>query len=160
MLLTRKRLTAARTHATRPAASAPPALPSARVGRIAAVVDGQVLVACDGVLDAPAPAVLAAAPPAPIETTVGRPVVLVFEQGEARRPIVIGWVESVAADTGRTLRVGGRRIRVQAEQEIELRCGEASITLTADGRVLIEGRGVLTHARELNRIRGGQVKIN
>jgi hypothetical protein len=49
---------------------------------------------------------------------------------------------------------------VNAEREIELRCGEASITLTRAGKVLIKGEYVLTRAKGLNRIKGAAVSIN
>lgn len=155
MLLTRSRSKAGRAHA--PLRS--PALPSARVGRVvAATPDGAPLVRCGS--GKPVAARIAAPFGGPIEAAVGRDAVVVFEEGDAARPIVIGWIETPSPAPTRDLRVDGRRVHVEAEQELVLRCGEASLTLTADGRVLIRGRGVLTHARELNRIRGGQVKIN
>ena len=162
MLLTRKRRTSVRGHKTSlPAPDASPALEGARIGRLASVQpSGVALVECEGVLQAPARAVIAAPPPGRLEDAIGRQVVLVFEANDPRRPIVIGWPQTFCPEAGRTLRVDGRRVRIEAEQEIELRCGDAAITLTADGRVRIEGRGLLSHARELNRIRGGQVKIN
>jgi len=49
---------------------------------------------------------------------------------------------------------------LEAEQEVVLRCGDASITLRRDGKVVLRGAYVETRAKGLNRIRGGSVKIN
>ena len=53
-----------------------------------------------------------------------------------------------------------RRVRVEAEQELVLECGRASITLHASGRIVIKGVHVETTASSLNRIKGAQVRIN
>ena len=47
-----------------------------------------------------------------------------------------------------------------AESEIVLRCGEASITLTRAGKVLIRGTYLLSRSSGVNRIKGGSVQIN
>ena len=57
-------------------------------------------------------------------------------------------------------RLDGKRVVLEAEQEIVLRCGDASITLTRDGKILVRGAYVETHSRGVNRIKGGAVKIN
>jgi hypothetical protein len=54
----------------------------------------------------------------------------------------------------------GRRVRVSAKDEIVFQCGEASITLKSDGRVIVRGTYVETHSTGTNRIKGGQVRIN
>ena len=54
----------------------------------------------------------------------------------------------------------GRRVEINAEQEIVLRCGEASITLTRAGKILIRGEYVLSRSTGVNRIQGGAVEIN
>lgn len=54
----------------------------------------------------------------------------------------------------------GKRVHVEAEEEIVLRCGKASITLRSNGRVIIRGAYVETHASGTNRIKGGSVLIN
>jgi hypothetical protein len=41
-----------------------------------------------------------------------------------------------------------------------LRCGEASISLSRDGKVVIRGRHIVSHASGVNRIRGGSVELN
>jgi hypothetical protein len=58
------------------------------------------------------------------------------------------------------LLVDRQRIVLSAQQEVVLRCGQASITLTADGRLVIKGADVVSSAEQVNRIRGGAVKIN
>jgi uncharacterized protein YlzI (FlbEa/FlbD family) len=57
-------------------------------------------------------------------------------------------------------RLDGKRVVLEAEHEIELRCGDASITLTRDGKIIVKGAYVETHSRGVNRIKGGAVKIN
>jgi hypothetical protein len=95
------------------------------------------------------------------QKAVGQQAVLAFEEGDIARPIVLGLVKT-AEPTGRnvTIEADGDRFVVNAEREIELRCGEASITLTRAGKVLIKGEYVLTRAKGLNRIKGAAVSIN
>jgi len=54
----------------------------------------------------------------------------------------------------------GERVLLQAERELVLRCGKASITLTRAGKILIRGAYVSSHADGAQRIRGGTVEIN
>lgn len=56
--------------------------------------------------------------------------------------------------------VDGETVRVEAGQRLELRCGDARIVLSADGKVLIHGMQVVSRAEGQNRIRGGSVQIN
>jgi hypothetical protein len=49
---------------------------------------------------------------------------------------------------------------IEARERLVLRCGEASISLEADGTVKILGRDVTSWARRRQRIRGGSVAIN
>ena len=99
-----------------------------------------------------------------------RPVVLLFENGDDALPLVVGLVQSstplldavLARSTGPAaqVEVDGRRRVLEAADEVVLRCGEASITLRRNGRVVIRGAQVETRARGTNRIKGGTVKIN
>jgi hypothetical protein len=54
----------------------------------------------------------------------------------------------------------GERLVLTADKEIVLRCGEASITLTKAGKILIKGAYVLSRSSGTNRIQGGSVEIN
>ncbi len=56
--------------------------------------------------------------------------------------------------------VDGRRVRIIAKDEIILECGQASVTLRRNGRIIIRGTYVETHSEGTNRIKGGQVRIN
>jgi hypothetical protein len=56
--------------------------------------------------------------------------------------------------------IDGRRVRIVARDEIVLECGEASITLRRNGRIVIKGTYVETCSEGTNRIKGGQVRIN
>ena len=54
----------------------------------------------------------------------------------------------------------GERMIVSADEQLVLRCGKASITLTKAGKVLIEGAYVLSRSTGVNRIKGGSVQLN
>lgn len=95
--------------------------------------------------------------------------VLVFEEGDALRPIVTGLVQplTVVKQTevqfGHQLseaRIDGKRLTFEAAEEIVLRCGQASLILRKNGAVQLKGAYVLTHSSGVNRIRGGSVQIN
>lgn len=115
------------------------------------------------------------APAIPARTTVplhadmiGDTLVMVFEDGDRRRPIVLGVVQRMGCAPAAPARVRNpvsalvddERILISAEREIVLQCGEASITLTRAGRVVIKGAHILSHARGYNRIKGSAVDIN
>jgi hypothetical protein len=73
-------------------------------------------------------------------------------------PVVLGILRPL--DDTLEARVDGRRVELDARDEIVLRCGEASITLRRNGRVVIRGVHVETRAAGVNRIKGGSVAIN
>ncbi len=54
----------------------------------------------------------------------------------------------------------GQRMVVSAKEQLVLRCGQASITLTKAGKVLIDGTHVLSRASGVNRVKGGSVQLN
>ena len=53
-----------------------------------------------------------------------------------------------------------RRISIEADTELILKCASATIRIGRDGQVAVRGDRVTTHARGSNRIRGGSVEIN
>jgi hypothetical protein len=58
------------------------------------------------------------------------------------------------------VQVDGRRMSIEACDELELRCGEASITLRRNGKVVVRGTYIETCSRGTNRIKGSTVKLN
>ena len=97
---------------------------------------------------------------------IGSSVVLVFDQGDPARPIVMGVLRGAAgwplADKPAQVDVDadGQRLVVTAKEQLVLRCGKASITLTKAGKVMIEGSYVLSRSTGVNRIKGGSVQLN
>lgn len=97
---------------------------------------------------------------------VGRHVLLMFEGADPAQPIVIGvlrgaegWPLDVRPGHVE-IDVDGRRLVVTAEEQLVLRCGRASITLTKSGKVLIEGAYVSSRSSGVQRIVGGSIQLN
>src|SRR6185436_15563315 len=107
---------------------------------------------------------------------VRQPVVVLFENGDPGLPIVIGLVPAAPgaellapllappaaavpapvappapAPAGRIeALVDGKRVVLEGRDEVVLRCGEASITLRRDGKLILRGAYVETHAKGVN----------
>jgi hypothetical protein len=94
-------------------------------------------------------------------------VLLLFEEGDPGRPIVVGLLrdevpatEAPVPEPKVEVEADGRRVELEAADELVLRCGQASIVLRRNGRVVIRGTYVETRAKGVNRIKGGSVLIN
>jgi len=99
--------------------------------------------------------------------------VLQFENGDPRLPVLMGLIQPAAQtplldallaapEPGSKLeaKVDGKRVLIEGKDEIVLRCGQASITLRRDGKVVLRGTYLETRASGTNRIKGGSVQIN
>jgi hypothetical protein len=98
-----------------------------------------------------------------------REALLAFDREDRRAPILVGFLEDLPGHDRQPQRAGklevearvdGRRVVLRGEEEVVLRCGEASITLCRDGRLIVRGTEVISHARGRNRISGGVIHIN
>ena len=90
-------------------------------------------------------------------------VVLLVEARPNRPPVLLGLLQPLGSEAEASAieaRVDGRRVELEGRDEVVLRCGEATITLRRNGRILIRGVQVETRASGVNRIRGGSVAIN
>lgn len=58
------------------------------------------------------------------------------------------------------VQVDGKQVIIEGEDEIVLKCGQASITLRRNGKLILKGTYVETHSTGVNRIKGGSVQIN
>ncbi|MBB4275382.1 DUF6484 domain-containing protein [Rhizobium mongolense] len=92
---------------------------------------------------------------------IGAEVALLFEGGDAMRPLIVGRIVEPArkSSTPNVIR-DGERVRITGEERIELRCGKATIIMEKDGHITIRGTYVTSHASAANRIRGGSVNLN
>jgi len=117
---------------------------------------------------------------------LGRQVALLFASGDLRRPVIMGFIhnpleelleqfvqpsmseaksldqrsmEAVAA-ADQIVRVDGRQIVIEGQDEVVLKCGEASITLSKNGKIALRGKYLLSRASDVNRILGGSVQVN
>ena len=108
--------------------------------------------------------VLARSTAALTATNVGQPVALMFEAGDSARPIVLGVIqqlgESAKPQAVVQVQRDSERLEIKADKEIVLRCGEASITLTEAGKIILRGTYLLSRSSGVNRIKGGSVQIN
>lgn len=99
-------------------------------------------------------------------------VLLVFENNDPKLPIIIDAMHSLIdkisesstivleAKKPEDVIVDGKKIVFDAKEEIVLKCGKASITLTRAGKVLIRGVYLLSRSSGVNRLKGGSVQIN
>ena len=98
----------------------------------------------------------------------GSTVVILFERGDVRHPIIMGVLQTPPsldqapdqAEGTISIHADDDRLVLSAAREIVLRCGQSSITLTKAGKVLIKGAYVSTRSSGVNRIKGGSVQIN
>jgi hypothetical protein len=91
---------------------------------------------------------------------VGREAVLFFEEGDRRRPVILGLLQGPSPKEMVEVRMDGKRLYLSADNEIVLRCGKASLTLTRAGKVLIRGAYLSSRSSGVHRIKGGSVQIN
>ncbi len=56
--------------------------------------------------------------------------------------------------------VDGKKITLEAENKIVLKCGKGSITIQKDGKIVVKGTNLLSRSSGINRIKGGSVGIN
>jgi hypothetical protein len=134
-----------------------------------------IMVQCEG--QSPVPARLIASVDRSLlarKESIGRRVLLVFENGDPDYPIIVGVLENLIDDMVALeiesseagpqekpeVLVDGKKITFQAEQEIVLKCGKGSITLTNEGKIIIKGTDIVSRATNTNKIKGSSVELN
>ncbi len=94
--------------------------------------------------------------------------VLVWHGGRSSdRAVVLGRIchsnargtEIAVASDARQMEVPDELV-IEAKHSLTLRVGSGSITIREDGKILIKGKDLVSHAKRLNRIKGGAVQIN
>lgn len=106
-----------------------------------------------------------------IEKMSGLPVLILLPDDPLQKPIIIGVIRDsllpsqslippVAEKTANSLTINGKSLLLEGENEVVLKCGLGSITLRANGQIVIKGTKLLSRASEANKIRGASVLIN
>lgn len=72
------------------------------------------------------------------------------------QPLILGLLQPLAPQ----VEVDGETLELEARNELVLRCGAASITMTSDGRVTIRGTQLLSRSEGANRVQGATVQLN
>ena len=107
----------------------------------------------------------------PPEYLIGREVLLLFEDDNPGKPIVISLLQSrgeIANSITKTsnrknapeIFVDGENVVIKASKKIELRVGKASIVIDENGKITTRGEHLLNRATGPIRIKGGHVDIN
>jgi hypothetical protein len=97
---------------------------------------------------------------------VGKSVVLLFEADDPSRPVIVGCLREPAPQPFAVRPVDvevdadGERLIVSAKERIVLRCGNASLTLTKEGKVIVQGTYLSHRSSGVLRLKGGSVEIN
>ena len=84
--------------------------------------------------------------------------VLIWTDVAAGRGVVLGsLVRAQVEDDSRPV---PDELLIEARESLILRVGDGSITIRADGKILIKGKDLVSHAQNVNRVKGGAVAIN
>lgn len=83
--------------------------------------------------------------------------VLVLHEAASGTGIIIGRIEPASEANDADV---PDEIVIEAAKNLTLKVGDGSITIREDGRILIKGKDLVSHAKRMNRIRGGSVEIN
>ena len=145
----------------------------ATVGRVVAFERGEVRVTFPGTTHPVTARLFAGLDDATLEQAVREraEAVLLFEEGDPLRPLLIGLLRSTAPLVDALLagplpaaekvaRVDGKRVAIEGKEEVVLRCGKASLTLRRDGKVVLRGVNLISQADQVHKIRGGKVQVN
>lgn len=101
----------------------------------------------------------------PLELRADDPVLCWLDEDEGERAVVLGRIGPPATDALEVAAPATANtdvpdtLVIEARQSLTLRVGDGSITIR-DGRILIKGQDLVSHAQRTNRIKGGSVAIN
>lgn len=109
---------------------------------------------------------------------IGAEVALIFEQGNPGAPIIMGRLlrpgdgmddpddgtaELDIAPAPMTVKVddgADEVVDIAGKEQVVIRCGRASITLTKAGKILLRGAYISSRSSGANRIKGGSIHLN
>ena len=98
-----------------------------------------------------------------------REVLLNFINGDLSRPVIVSLMADpldelvlLAPDQARpdALRADDQIVTIEADREILLKCGQSSILMRKDGKIVIKGEQIVSRAMQTNKIKGACVQVN
>lgn len=106
--------------------------------------------------------------------SLGRQAVVMFAGGSIQAPMLLGFVHSPLdmaleefSDEPESqpsgpmeAEVDGQKTVIEGKQQIVLRCGAASITLTEAGKIILRGEHLVSRSSGVNRILGASIQMN
>jgi hypothetical protein len=118
---------------------------------------GRLLVSVEGTTDTMTCSQLETAD-TPVRLVVGDRVLVCLPEGGEAGAVVLGRV-GPSSDIAQRKDLPDQLL-LEAKKGLVLRVGEGSITIRADGKILIKGKDLVSHAKRMNRIKGGSVSLN
>ncbi len=107
---------------------------------------------------------------------ISRQVAMMFVNASIEQPIIMGLIRNSldtaietfelgaevdgSSDEGGELNVDGKKVVIEGKEEVVLKCGSSSITLTKSGKILLRGKYLVSRSSGVNRILGGSVQVN
>ena len=110
---------------------------------------------------------------------IGCEVAISFAQNQGGVPVIMGviarLIDQVMEQTDTTkdtapvvvaevntpeLLIDGKKIQLSATEEISLRCGDTSITLNKNGKILVQGKHMLNRIAGSYQIKSGSIDLN
>jgi len=92
----------------------------------------------------------------------GDTVLVWLPEGDEERGVVLGRIGTSRANAVEQKKTQDTpdELVIEAKKNLTFKCGDGSITLRKDGKILIKGKDLVSRAKRMNRIKGGSVAIN
>ncbi|MEO8053538.1 MAG: hypothetical protein ABI768_00175 [Acidobacteriota bacterium] len=120
--------------------------------------DGRLLVALEGTTNSVTECSQLQTADVPVGLAVGDRVLVWLPAGRPDDGVVLGRI-GPSADPVPPKEIPDTLV-IEARKGLVLRVGDGSITIRADGKILIKGKDLVSHAKRMNRIKGGAVSLN
>jgi len=100
----------------------------------------------------------------PLRLATDDTVLVWIPEAKGAHAVVLGRIGPSHAEpeptTGEETDAVPDEVVIEAGKGLTLKCGDGSITLRQDGKILIKGTDLVSRASRLNRVKGGAVSIN